>query len=123
MVWDVRIPISILWPQPRGSIGEESICRTMTRVARRKAILDIVECLIVDVRFEELVDLLLKGTGRLDHCVMMVRGWKRYVVDKKRSEISQRFKCEVENILLKDPCRDSYFLTQTSDALDSISIP
>ena len=54
---------------------------------------------------------------------MMVRGWKRYVVDKKRSEISQRFKCEVENILLKDPCRDSYFLTQISDALDSILFP
>lgn len=63
------------------------------------------------------------GTGRLGRCVMMVRGWKRYVVDKKRSEISQRFKCEVENILLKDPCRDSYFLTQISDALDSILFP
>ena len=61
MVSAVRIPVSISWPQRRGSIGEQRISEAMARVRRREVILDIVEGGVVDVRYEDLEDLLSNG--------------------------------------------------------------
>ena len=62
MVSAVRIPVSISWPQRRGSIGEQRISEATARVRRREVILDIVGGGVVDVRFEGLEDLLSKGS-------------------------------------------------------------
>ena len=41
-----RTPLSISWPQRRGSSGEESIGEKMARVAMRTVTVDIVEGII-----------------------------------------------------------------------------
>lgn len=58
---DVRTPESISWPQRRGSIGEERLGERMERVVRRKVRGDMVVCLVVGVRTEDLKVLLFKG--------------------------------------------------------------